>query len=141
MYNLILKDLLLPDGLVTFNGAGRYSEPELSWNDTVAPTAMLFLDSNKLGTYYQNDMFVANAGEGKIYHFDLSDDRKSLALKNSLADKVVDSETEGDSFTFADGFGMITDLEVNPYDGYLYVVVPVKDIYRRFGIQNSSKVS
>ena len=49
-------------GLVTFNGAGKYSEPELSWQKTVAPTAMLFLDSNKLGTYYQNDMFVANAG-------------------------------------------------------------------------------
>ena len=68
-----------PDGLVTFNGNGRYSEPELSWQKTVAPTSMLFLDSNKLGTYYQNDMFVANAKEGKIYHFDLSDDRKSLA--------------------------------------------------------------
>jgi len=114
-------------GLVTFNGAGRYSEPELSWQNTVAPTAMLFLDSNKLGTYYQNDMFVANADGGKIYHFDLSDDRKSLALKDSLADKVVDPETEADSVTFADGFGIITDLEVNPYDGYLYVVVPVKD--------------
>ena len=114
-------------GLVTFNGAGKYSEPELSWQNTVAPTAMLFLDSNKLGTYYQNDMFVANAGEGKIYHFDLSDDRKSLALKDPLADKVVDPETEADSVTFAEGFGIITDLEVNPYDGYLYVVVPVKD--------------
>ena len=113
--------------LVTFNGAGKYSEPELSWQKTVAPTAMLFLDSNKLGTYYQNDMFVANAGEGKIYHFDLSDDRKSLALKDPLADKVVDPETEADSVTFAEGFGIITDLEVNPYDGYLYVVVPVKD--------------
>lgn len=88
---------------------------------------MLFLDSNKLGTYYQNDMFVADAGEGKIYHFDLSEDRKSLALRDPLADKVVDSDTEADSVTFAEGFGRITDLEVNPYDGYLYVVVPVKD--------------
>jgi glucose/arabinose dehydrogenase len=114
-------------GLVKFNGAGRYSEPELTWQDTVAPTALLFLDSNKLGTYYQNDMFVANAGEGKIYHFDLSEDRKSLALKDALVDKVVDSETEDDANTFAEGFGLITDLEVNPYDGYLYVVVPVKD--------------
>lgn len=117
----------VPANLVTFNGAGRYSEPELTWQDTVAPTAMLFLDSNKLGTYYQNDMFVANAGEGKIYHFDLSEDRKSLALKDALVDKVVDSETEDDANTFAEGFGLITDLEVNPYDGYLYVVVPVKD--------------
>ena len=121
------SDAATPASLVTFNGAGKYSEPELSWQKTVAPTALLFLDSNKLGTYYQNDMFVANAGEGKIYHFDLSDDRKSLALKGPLADKVVDPETEADSVTFAEGFGLVTDLEVNPYDGYLYVVVPVKD--------------
>ena len=71
-------------------------------------------------------MFVANAGGGKIYHFDLSHDRKHLELKNSLADKVVDSEIEEDSITFAEGFGLITDLEMNPYDGYLYVVAPIK---------------
>ena len=116
-----------PAGLVTFNGLGKYSEPELSWQKTVAPTAVLFLDSNKLGNYYQNDLFVANAGGGKVYHFDLSQDRKLLALKDPLADKVVDSEIEEDSITFAEGFGMITDLEVNPYDGALYVVAPVKD--------------
>ena len=114
-----------PDGLVTFNGNGRYSEPELSWSDTVAPTSITFLDSNKLGTNYQDDIFVANAGGGKIYHFDLSHDRKHLELKNSLADKVVDSEIEEDLFTFANGFGMITDIEMNPYDGYLYVVAPI----------------
>ncbi|MGI9010862.1 MAG: PQQ-dependent sugar dehydrogenase [Nitrososphaeraceae archaeon] len=115
-----------PAGLVTFNGIGKYSEPELSWQKTVAPTAVLFLDSNKLGNYYQNDLFVANAGGGKIYHFDLSQDRKLLALKDPLADKVVDSEIEEDSITFAEGFGTITDLELNPYDGTLYVVAPVR---------------
>ncbi|MDW3605161.1 MAG: PQQ-dependent sugar dehydrogenase [Nitrososphaeraceae archaeon] len=115
-----------PDGLVTFNGNGKYSEPELSWQNTVAPTSVTFLDSNKLGNNYQYDMFVANAGGGKIYHFDLSHDRKHLELKNSLADKVVDSEIEEDSITFAEGFGLITDLEMNPYDGYLYVVAPIK---------------
>ena len=50
-----------------------------------------------------------------------------LLSKILLVDKVVDSETEDDSNTFAEGFGLVTDLEVNPYDGYLYVVVPVKD--------------
>ena len=115
-----------PEGLVTFNGNGRYSEPELSWQNTVAPTSITFLDSKKLGNNYQYDIFVANAGEGKIYHFDLSHDRKHLELKNSLADKVVDSELEEDLITFAEGFGLITDLEMNPYDGYLYVVAPIK---------------
>ena len=56
-----------------------------------------------------------------------SQDRKLLELKDPLDDKVVDSEIEEDSITFAEGFGMITDLEVNPYDGYLYVVAPVRE--------------
>jgi aldose sugar dehydrogenase len=115
-----------PDGLVTFNGNGIYSEPELSWQDTVAPTSVTFLDSTNLGYNYQYDMFVANAGGGKIYHFDLSPDRKHLELKDSLADKVVNSEIEEASITFAEGFGLITDLEMNPFDGYLYVVAPIK---------------
>jgi hypothetical protein len=115
-----------PDDLVTFNGHGRYSDPELSWKDTVAPTSITFLDSNVLGYNYQNDMFVANAKAGKIYNFDLSSDRKQLSLPGQLADKVVDSEDEASSVAFAEGFGLITDLEVNPYDGYLYVVAPIK---------------
>ena len=125
--NLVHSNSEGPDDLVTFNGNGRYSEPELSWQHTVAPTAILFFDSKQLGNYYQNDLFVANAGGGKIYHFDLSQDRKLLELRDPLADKVVDSEIEEDSITFAEGFGMITDLEINPYDGYLYVVAPVRD--------------
>ena len=111
-----------PFDLVTFNGKGKYSEPELSWKDTVAPTAVTFLDSNALGNNYRYDMFVSNANGGKIYHFDLSQDRKQLVLKDVLADKVVDSNSEEDSITFAEGFTLITDLEMNPYDGSLYVV-------------------
>jgi hypothetical protein len=70
-------------------------------------------------------MFVSTAGGGKIYNFDLSKDRKELVLKDALADKIVDSNVEEDSITFAEGFTMITDLEMNPYDGNLYVVAPV----------------
>ncbi|MDW0150845.1 MAG: PQQ-dependent sugar dehydrogenase [Nitrososphaeraceae archaeon] len=123
--NVVQSSSAGPDGLVTFNGTGRYSEPELSWQETVAPTSVAFLDSNTLGNNYRNDMFVSTAGGGKIYNFDLSQDRKQLALKNELSDKVVDSNVEEDSITFAEGFTMITDLEVNPYDGSLYVVSPV----------------
>jgi glucose/arabinose dehydrogenase len=120
--NIIQSNTEGPDGLVTFNGIGRYSEPELTWQDTVAPTAVTFLDSNKLGNNYKNDMFVASAGEGKIYNFDLSQDRKQLVLTDTLADEIVDSKIEEDSITFAEGFNIITDLEMNPYDGHLYVV-------------------
>ena len=44
-----------------------------------------------------------------------------------ISDVTGQSSDEEDSITFAEGFGMITDLEVNPYDGNLYVVAPVKD--------------
>src|SRR5215208_5862318 len=123
--NVVQSSTEEPNGLVTFNGSGRYSDPELTWQDTVAPTSVTFLDSNALGNNYQYDMFVSTAGEGKIYNFDLSDDRKELVLKDVLADKSVDSDSAEDSITFAEGFTMITDLEMNPYDGSLYVVSPV----------------
>ena len=123
--NVVQSSTEGPNGLVTFNGTGRYSEPELTWQDTVAPTSVAFLDSNTLGNNYRYDMFVSTAGGGKIYNFDLSKDRKELVLKDALADKIVDSNVEEDSITFAEGFIMITDLEMNPYDGSLYVVAPV----------------
>jgi glucose/arabinose dehydrogenase len=123
--NVVQSSTEGPNGLVTFNGTGRYSEPELTWQDTVAPTSVAFLDSNTLGNNYRYDMFVSTAGGGKIYNFDLSKDRKQLVLKDALADKIVDSNVEEDSITFAEGFTMITDLEMNPYDGSLYVVAPV----------------
>jgi glucose/arabinose dehydrogenase len=123
--NIVQSNAAQPEGLVTFNGNGKYSEPELSWADTVAPTSVAFLGSNTLGNNYQNDMFVSTAGGGKIYNFDLSQDRKQLVLKDTLADKVVDSDIEENSITFAEGFTMITDLEMNPYDGYLYLVSPI----------------
>jgi aldose sugar dehydrogenase len=53
---------MAPDGfdfnnLVSFGGRGRYSNPEFVWTESVAPTAIEFLTSSKLGTQYQNDMF------------------------------------------------------------------------------------
>jgi glucose/arabinose dehydrogenase len=123
--NVVQSSTEGPEDLVTFNGTGTYSDPELTWQDTVAPTAVTFLDSNTLGNNYRYDMFVSTAGDGKIYNFDLTQDRKQLVLKDVLADKIVDSNSEEDSITFAEGFTMITDLEMNPYDGYLYAVSPV----------------
>ena len=39
----------------------------------VAPTAIKFLSSDKLGKQYKNDLFVAGANNGHIYHFDLNE--------------------------------------------------------------------
>jgi glucose/arabinose dehydrogenase len=110
------------DDLVSFDGKGKYSNPEFEWTVTLGPTAVKFLNSDKLGAEYVNDMFVSDVVTGRIYHFDLNEDRTELVLEGPLADKVAETRDTGiEDIVFAEGFGGITDLEVGP-DGYLYVV-------------------
>ncbi|HEY7226964.1 MAG TPA: PQQ-dependent sugar dehydrogenase [Nitrososphaeraceae archaeon] len=112
--------------LVDFDGKGHYSSPEFVWDKTVAPTALVFLDSSKLGKQYQNDIFVGSVKNGRIYHFDLSKDRKSLSLSDDLADRMLSKKDDASKIIFGKNFGIITDLKVSPYDGYLYVVSGIK---------------
>lgn len=107
--------------LVAYDGKGRYSDPEFVWKHVVAPTALTFLTSDKLGSKYQNDLFVSSSVNGKIYHFELNPTRNELLLYGALSDKVADSENETLSNVFGENFNAITDLKVGP-DGYLYVV-------------------
>ena len=111
----------LQEDIVDFEGKGKYSNPELVWMDTEGPTALTFLNSNKLGMQYVNDMFVGDVHNGWIYHFDLNEDRTDLILEGQLADKIANTPEEMQETIFGEGFGGITDLEVGP-DGYLYVV-------------------
>ena len=104
--------------LVDFNGEGKYSPPELDLGAHVAPTAIVFLHSDRFGKSYEDDMFVGTFG-GKIFHFDLSENRKELDLAGELSDKISDNFVELQETIFLDGLGIITDLEVSP-DGYLY---------------------
>jgi aldose sugar dehydrogenase len=108
--------------LVNFWGKGNYSDPEFVWTDTVGPTAIKFLPSDKLGKQYSNDVFVSDVTQGNIYRFDLANNRTGLKVEGSLADKIANNGTENSDIIFGDGFGGISDLEVGPYDGYLYVV-------------------
>jgi glucose/arabinose dehydrogenase len=107
-------------GLVTFNGSGRYEDPEFVWNNTVSPTALLFFNSDRFGPEYKNDIFVGDYKFGRIYHFDLNSERNALHLRGSLADKVADSDSELQSVIFGEGFGVPTDLEIG-HDGMLYI--------------------
>lgn len=109
--------------LVTFEGKGKYGEPKLAWGRTAGLTSLTFLNSDKLGTQYRNDMFVSDVHNGRIYHFKLNADRTELLLPKSLESKVLRSLFEPDmsDILFGHGFGGITDLTVGP-DGYLYVV-------------------
>lgn len=113
-----------PEGLVDFDGRGHYHSPQLTWLYTIGPTAIKFLDSDKYDVNYENEMFVGDVHAGNMYHFKLNQDRTELLLEPPLDDKVADTDEESvsDSVLFATGFGGISDIEVSPYDGYLYVV-------------------
>jgi hypothetical protein len=108
-------------GLVLYNSRSHYSNPEFSWNDTVGPTALDFLNSSKLGQQYQNDMFVGDINNGTLYRFELNGNRTGLDLSGDLADMVADTPQESKGVTFGTGFGGITDIKTSP-DGYLYVL-------------------
>src|SRR5215211_6981090 len=113
-----------PKDLVYFEGEGHYSPPEFIWDKSVAPTALLFLNSKNLGSQYENDMLVGSV-DGQIFHFDLNDNRTGLLLKGVLEDKIATDDTEFSDILFAEGFSIITDLKQGP-DGNLYVVSGLK---------------
>jgi glucose/arabinose dehydrogenase len=108
--------------LVDFDGKGKYSDPEFEWLQTLGPTALIFLHSDRLGKQYQNDIFVGSIVTGNIYHFDLNEDRTQFVLTGELEDKIAETRETGEQdIVFGEGFAGISDLEVGP-DGYMYVV-------------------
>jgi glucose/arabinose dehydrogenase len=124
--------------LIDFDGKGQYSSPEFVWD--VAPTALKFLNSDRLGKQYENDIFVGDIKNGNLYHFELDEQRKGLHLSGSLADKIgIKDEIE--QIIFAQGFGGITDIEIGP-DGYLYILTYSEEngtIYRIVPAKNSEE--
>lgn len=44
----------LPD----FDGRGKYRSPEFVWKQTVGPTSLRFLNSDKLGKEYENTILL-----------------------------------------------------------------------------------
>jgi len=110
-----------PEGLVSVNGKGKYSPPEFTWNDTVGVTSLKFINSDKLGKEYENDLFVGDFHNGYLYHFDLNKKRDKLLLEGSLKDKVADNMKELKNAIFGREFGGITDMQIGP-DGYLYIL-------------------
>ncbi len=110
--------------LINFNGKGTYYEPVFTWVDTVAPTAIAFINSKIFGEEYENDLLVGSVKQGRIFHFNLNETRTGLDLPPSgkLVDKMADVDEELESVTLGRNFGVITDIEINPYDGAIYVV-------------------
>jgi len=120
----------LPYILESFGQKGKYSGPEFIWNETVAPTALKFINSDKLGDRYKNDLLVGDSKRGHIYHFDLSQNRTQLKLGGMLSDKIANNMDELKGVLFARGFGGISDIELGP-DGYIYVLSYEKNILNK----------
>jgi aldose sugar dehydrogenase len=112
--------------LILFDGKGTYYEPVFTWVDTIAPTAITFIDSEIFGEKYENDLLVGSVKQGRIFHFNLNETRTGLDLLSpsaeELVDKMADVDEELEPVTLGRNFGIITDIEINPYDGKIYVV-------------------
>lgn len=104
-----------------------YSDPEFSWAVPVAPTAIAFVGSRRLGCALVNDLIVGDNNCGQLYHFELTPNREALVLGGVLADLVADNTAalrcslEQGDILFGSGFGVITDAKNGP-DGRLYLV-------------------
>jgi aldose sugar dehydrogenase len=131
-----------PKNLVTFDGNGVYRAPELAWLQTIAPTALKFLNSDRLGKQYENTIFMGDVDYGRLYNFKLNEDRTGLEVPSAvpsavpsespLADKIANTpaEMQQEGMILGQGFGVITDIQVGPDDGYLYILTLSGSLYR-----------
>ena len=120
----IPTDIKLED----FDGKGHYSDPEFTWNASVGVTSIKFLDTDRYGAQYKNDILVGDA-YGRIYHFDLDQNRTGLNLTGLLKDKIANSDLEVRHLIIAQGLDTITDMQLGP-DGYLYVLSYTGKIFK-----------
>jgi glucose/arabinose dehydrogenase len=110
-------------------GNFKYSDPEFSWERTVTPTGLEFINSDKFSKYH-GDLLVASCNFGQLFKFPLNEERTGFDFNSKhLQDLVVNYvEIDGqkdfesmDEILFGAGFGCLTDIEFVP-DGYLYLV-------------------
>ena len=122
----------------------KYRDPSFSWKWEVAPGGMGFVEGGALGPQFQNDLFMgaatANLAGGYLFHFNLTGNRRMVAVDDPLLeDRVADNLakhdiTESESLLIGQNFGVITDIETGP-NGNLFVVSltggTIYEIFRR----------
>ena len=105
-------------GLFVLTNSYEYSEPEFSWESTIAPTGLDFAPSS-FGKY-GNWLFVGDCNFGQIYKFKLNSDRDEFVFEDSnLHDLILNNEDSIEEIIFGGGFGCITDIEFS--DNTMYV--------------------
>ena len=101
-------------------GEFRYSNPEFTWQQVNAPTALAFA-GHQWGEKYENSLFVADYLFGTIYKFELNDARDGFLFNEpSLQDLILNEGDNYNEIVFGTEFGRISDMKFGP-DGSLYV--------------------
>ena len=101
-------------------GEFRYSNPEFTWQQVNAPTALAFA-GHQWGEKYENSLFVADYLFGTIYKFELNDVRDGFVFSEpSLQDLILNEGDNYNEIVFGTEFGRISDMKFGP-DGSLYV--------------------
>lgn len=120
------------DKLVNFNEKGEYRQPEFIWYETVAPTALKFFNSTKLGKEYQNNLFVGDFNNGNLYNFKVNKNRTDLLVDDpKIKNNISYNQKDSDLLALGSGFdGGITDIKIGPKDGLLYILTLSGSIYR-----------
>lgn len=98
-----------------------YHDPVFTWQKTVAPTAISFVDSPKFPSY-NSSLLVGDCNNGNLYKFQLNQKRDGFVFDSqTLQDGVVNPGDTMDDITLGTGFGCLTDIKVGP-DGLIYIV-------------------
>jgi aldose sugar dehydrogenase len=110
--------------LVQFPGS-NYADPVFSWVESFGITDIEFLNSQKLGERYANNIFVGDITQGNLYFFEVNENRDGLNFITQshpgLSDLVADTDDESSSIMLGTGFTGITDIETG-VDGFLYIL-------------------
>jgi glucose/arabinose dehydrogenase len=103
-----------------------YRDPVFSWEESVAPTALAFVDSEPLAKLDDN-LIVGDCNKGRLYKFPLNENRDGFAFATrQLADGIANRGDPLDEIILAQDFVCVSDIEVGP-DGMLYVVALAQD--------------
>jgi len=97
-----------------------YSDPEFTWQEPVAPTAIAF-PGDRWGEEYKDSVFVSSCS-GKIYKFSLNSTRTGFTFNDeNLKDLVLNRDDSDDAISFLSDVGCATDIKFGP-DNAMYVI-------------------
>lgn len=97
-----------------------YADPKFSWQRTVAPAGLTFIDSGAMSKY-KDSLFVGDCNNGNVYRFTLNEERDGFVFADpALSDNVASLDESMSEIIFGEKFGCVTDLDIGP-DGLLYI--------------------